>query len=60
MRSYQFLITVDVDSWPHGDDRSAGDYARLALILASLPGACQLDGFADLEATAFVDTVESL
>jgi hypothetical protein len=55
----QFLVTVSVEAEPGGwGDRSLEDYAEVALRGANLRDAGFLDGFADLSAEAWVDSVE--
>jgi hypothetical protein len=55
---HRFTVIVNVANW---DDpiRSVAAYAELALRCASLPDACQLDGFADLAAEADILTVDA-
>lgn len=57
MSEHRFTVVVNVDDWTAGD-RDEAAYASAALNVASLPDARQLDGYADLEATAdIVDVV---
>jgi hypothetical protein len=60
---HQFIVTVETDiAIPDGDEhgRTAADYAKSTLNVASLPDASRLDGFADLTGTADITNVTEL
>jgi hypothetical protein len=60
MSLHSFIVTVEVDRWPSGDNRLPQDYALTALNCATLPDASRLDSFADLPAEASVVDVQPL
>lgn len=67
MSTHEFMITVEVtehqtsvhtNDW---EDRTPADYAAAALFTAGyLTDARQLDGFADLSATAYISEITKI
>ena len=59
MAEHQFLVTVSVDGFEDpGDGRTEEDYAKATLYAAGLRDAEHLDGFCDLQATAYLDSAQ--
>jgi hypothetical protein len=65
--TFEFTVYVEVDDWDQGavdatewPERTEQEYAHMALYCASLRDAKNLDGYADLGASAGIASVEEM